>query len=309
MHFPPGNVEVIYVDSASTDDSTRIAESCGASVTVIRPERPCAAKARNAGWRRARAQFVLFLDGDTILDPYFVERALGSFEDLAVAVVFGKRREIRPEQSIYTRVLDLDWASSPPGESEYCGGDAIFRRSVLEETGGFDDELIAGEEPELCWRIRAGGRKVILLDIPMTGHDLAITRWRQYWKRSVRTGHAYAEIAQRFRDTPDPLWRAQQRRSVILGTAYLLLSGGSASAALATGSLWPPVAACLIFLSLALRTALRNRTRPVPPGVLFAYGIHSHLQHIPVLVGQVQYWLSRLRGRRHGLIEYQDGAF
>lgn len=308
MSFPSNDVELIYVDTASTDDSRTIAESRGATVMLIDPKRPCAAKARNAGWHGTHAQFVFFLDGDTIVDTNFAYRALGYFEDPAVAVVFGRRREIHPEQSIYTGVLDLDWVSSPPGEVDYCGGDAIFRRAVLEATGGFDDELIAGEEPELCWRIRSRGQKILCLDIPMTGHDLAITRWRQYWRRSVRTGHAYAEIGERFRDTQDPLWRARQQRSVIQGAAYPLLAVGSIVAGLLVRSPWPPVVATVIFVGLAIRTAVRNRNRRVTPLLLLAYGIHSHLQQIPVLVGQIQYWLNRLRGRRRALIEYQDNA-
>lgn len=308
MSYPRDNVHLIYVDTASTDDSTSIARSCGATTMVIRPQRPSAARARNAGWRVASGGFVLFLDGDTTLEPDFVAQALRAFDDPLVAVACGRRREIRPEQSIYTRVLDLDWNASAPGESKYCGGDALFRRSILEETGGFDDELIAGEEPELCWRIRASGRKVLLLDLPMTCHDLAITRWRQYWKRSVRTGHAYAEIAHRFRATKDPLWRAEQARSAMQGGTYLILSVGSVGLGLIRWSFWPPVAVVLTFMSLAARTTLRNRNRSLSLGLLLAYGIHSHVQQIPVFIGQIQYWLSRLQGRRHSLIEYQNGT-
>ena len=54
-----------------------------------------------------------------------------------VAVVWGHRREIHPEQSIYNRVLDLDWIYAP-GPTLFCGGDALFRRSVLTATNGFD---------------------------------------------------------------------------------------------------------------------------------------------------------------------------
>jgi glycosyltransferase involved in cell wall biosynthesis len=308
MHFPSANLQLIYVDTASTDDSVHIAEACGASVIVIGPDRPCAAKARNAGWRAASAPFILFLDGDTVLDPDFVARAIGVFEDPLVVVACGRRSEVHPEQSIYTRVLDLDWSAMPAGESSHCGGDALMRRSVLEETGGFDDELIAGEEPELCWRIRARGHKILTLDIPMTGHDLGMTRWRQYWKRAVRTGHAYAEIAERFRATPDPLWHAEQSRNVVQGVSYSLLWLGAGVASLVMKSPGPVGAALVVFLALAFRTALRTRNRNASPALLFAYGLHSHLQQIPVLAGQLEYWLSCLRGRRRSLIEYHERA-
>ena len=140
--------ELIYVDSASTDGSVALAESYGARVIVLHLARLCAAAGRNAGWRLARGEFVLFLDGDTVLDPAFVERALPSFEEASVGVVWGHRRETLATRSLYNRVLDLDWIYAP-GETLFCGGDALFRRDVLKRTEGFDETLIAGEEPEL----------------------------------------------------------------------------------------------------------------------------------------------------------------
>ena len=100
-----------------------------------------------------------------------------------VAVVCGERIERFPHQSLYNRVFDLDW-NGPPGPADYCGGDALFRRQVLEESGGYDDTLLAGEEPELCTRLRLKGWTVLHLALSMTTHDLAMTRFSQYWRRS-----------------------------------------------------------------------------------------------------------------------------
>ena len=71
----------IYVDSASVDGSPARAASMGAKVITVQPSRPTAALGRNAGWRAASAEFVLFLDGDTILAPRFVMEALRHFDD------------------------------------------------------------------------------------------------------------------------------------------------------------------------------------------------------------------------------------
>src|SRR5947208_11104915 len=68
MLFPAGSMELIYVDSASTDHSANVAASTGARVIALDPARPSAARARNAGWRAASAPFILFLDGYTILE-------------------------------------------------------------------------------------------------------------------------------------------------------------------------------------------------------------------------------------------------
>ena len=104
----------------------------------------------------------------------------------------GIGERFHPEHSLYNRVLDLDWIYAP-GDTDYCGGDVLMRRCALEQVDGFDPTLIAGEEPELCRRLRHCGYRILHIDSPMTGHDLNITRFSQYWRRALRAGHAYAK--------------------------------------------------------------------------------------------------------------------
>jgi glycosyltransferase involved in cell wall biosynthesis len=299
-----GEIELIYVDSGSTDDSVNVAKSFEAMVACI-ASRPCAAKARNAGWRIASGEFVVFLDGDVIVDRNFVIRSMPYFDAPEIAIVWGHRREINPGQSIYTGVLDLDWIW-PAGDSPYCGGDALVRRSALVETDGFDDELIAGEEPELCRRLRARRYRILHVDVPMTKHDLAVTRWSQYWSRSVRTGHAYAEISTRFKQSTDPLWLRESRRNFTQGIFYLVVLPITGCFAVIFHSVLPVVAVLLAAILLVVRTAARKKATGAPVGMLIAYGIHAHLQQIPILVGQAGYWWSCLAGKRRLLIEYRE---
>src|SRR6202044_2331486 len=124
-------VELIYVDSASADGSPQVATNFGAQVVVLHGGVQTAARARNAGWQRASAAYILFLDGDTILHPQFIQTACKALEsDLSIAAVWGHRRELHPERSIYNRVLDLDWIYAA-GDTEFCGGDVLRRRTVL----------------------------------------------------------------------------------------------------------------------------------------------------------------------------------
>jgi cellulose synthase/poly-beta-1,6-N-acetylglucosamine synthase-like glycosyltransferase len=297
-----GAVEVIYVDSDSSDDSVERAEALGVKVIRVKPERPTAAIGRNAGWRAASAPLVLFLDGDTRLDPNFVSRALPSFADPSVAGVCGDRSEQRPQDSLYNRVLDLDWRGTC-GETEFCGGDALIRRSVLEQVDGFDEGLIAGEEPDMWRRIQGLGYKAMRLDLPMTTHDLAMSRWSQYWRRATRTGYAYAEVSARYRDTERPLWAAVARRNKI--HASVLLIGFAITLGLLLWSPWPLVAWLLLLAVIVVRTAWRQRWRGGSALTLLSYGVHSHLQQIPILVGQWSFLRSRASGRRRRLIEYK----
>ena len=54
------------------------------------------------------------------------------------------------------------------GAARACGGDALMRTAALAEVGGYDPNLIAGEEPELCVRLRAAGWQIYTLDREMT---------------------------------------------------------------------------------------------------------------------------------------------
>jgi GT2 family glycosyltransferase len=305
-----GEIEVIYADSGSTDGSARLAREAGARVFEIESATPTAALGRNAGWRAARAEFVLFLDGDTILDPQFVRRALEAIgtergpSQGAIAAVWGHRREIHCEQSLYNRVLDLDWVYAP-GFVDYCGGDVLMRRAALELVDGFDSALIAGEEPELCRRLRSKGYRILHIDAPMTRHDLAMHRFSQYWRRALRAGHAYAEVSRRFRDTPDPFWAPERRRNLMRGGFWL---GSMVLAAVCSGvfrSVAPVALWLALLLAMAGRTAWLARWKSTSIATLLLYGVHSHLQQVPILVGQLQYARDAGRGAKRKLIEYK----
>jgi cellulose synthase/poly-beta-1,6-N-acetylglucosamine synthase-like glycosyltransferase len=298
--------ELIYADSASTDDSIARATRAGVQVIALPRGSATAARGRNAGWRAATSEYVLFLDGDTVLDPHFVSRALEAFEDPMVAVVWGHRRELYPHASVYNRVLDLDWIYKP-GVSDFCGGDALMRRSVLEQLNGYDEQLVAGEEPEMCARMRSLGYTILHTDCPMTGHDLDVHYFHQYWRRAVRAGFAYAAISQRFRGTAQPLWRRDARRNLVHGAALTVLPLLASLSAFALHSVLPLLAIAFTLLLLIARTAHRVSWKSSGNLVTqLLYAVHSHLQQIPILVGQIRFYA--MTNDRHRLIEYKGAA-
>jgi cellulose synthase/poly-beta-1,6-N-acetylglucosamine synthase-like glycosyltransferase len=298
-------VEVIYVDSGSSDDSVALAERLGAKTIALTPQRPTAALGRNAGWRAATGEMILFLDGDTVLEKNFAATAMREFEDGAVACVCGDRREMFSRATVYNRVLDLDWMHAP-GPAAFCGGDALFRKSVLEQVGGFDESLIAGEEPEMCRRMIAMGKRIVHLDVAMTQHDLAIKSFDQYWRRAMRTGHAYAEVSARFARSRDRFWSAEAERNrlQVLAMGVVVMAGVATSVWM--WSAWPVVVVMAMLCMLALRTAWKARWRSTSAWTLLLYGVHSHLQQVPICVGQVRYAWNRRRGQRMGIVEYKQ---
>jgi cellulose synthase/poly-beta-1,6-N-acetylglucosamine synthase-like glycosyltransferase len=294
--------EILYVDSGSTDGSLELAARLGATALPLPPGAFTAARARNLGWRQAAGDLVLFLDGDTILDADFPLVALAELQKNPTnAAAWWHRREVCACLSIYVRVLDLDWVY-PPGETLFFGGDVLVRRAALEAVNGFDESLIAGEEPEMCRRMRNLGWHIQHIDVPMTLHDLAITRFSQYWRRSQRAGYAFAAVSNRFRATSDPFWSEEAQRNRLRGLFWLLSPIVALAASAALRSPWPFTLWVLLLLVLATRTAWQYRWKPAPWTTLLLYGFHSHLQQIPIFFGQVQFMLNRNKA----LMEYKD---
>ena len=299
--------ELIYVDSRSTDNSVAKAQALGAQVQVLDDASPCAAKARNLGWRAAHGQYVLFLDGDTELHAEFVQRALVTLTDPRLCAAWGHRRESKPQQSLYTKVLDLDWIY-PTGRTLYFGGDVLVRREALAQVDGFDPSLKAGEEPEMCARLRAMGWEIEHIDAPMTLHDLAVNSFRAYWLRAYRSGIAYAEVAQRMRLRGDILWQHESRRDFYHGLLF------TASPVLLMAALWLSPALALMLLGLAFvylcRTAIRCAWKA--PGqwwLCTQYAVHAHFQKIPALFGQLKWHQAARRHLEIALVDYkQEGV-
>ncbi|MCA1993210.1 MAG: glycosyltransferase, partial [Coleofasciculus sp. S288] len=192
---------IVYVDSGSTDGSVEMAQSLGVDVVKLDPSTPfTAARARNEGFAHllqanAKIEFVQFVDGDCEVVEGWFERAQRELETQPnIAVVCGRRRERFPELSIYNQLCDIEW-DTPVGEAKACGGDSMMRVEAFQQVGGFNPTLIAGEEPELCVRLRQKGWKILRLDAEMTLHDAQMTHFSQWWKRTLRAGHAYAEGA------------------------------------------------------------------------------------------------------------------
>ncbi|WOI54459.1 glycosyltransferase family 2 protein [Parvularcula sp. LCG005] len=194
----PDGLPTVYVDSASTDHSIENAVALGAEVHSLDMSKPfSAARARNEGFDRLMQiaddlDAVHFLDGDTILQPGWLATATSFLQTTPkAAAIAGRRREIHPGDTWYNTLCDIEW-DTPVGQADAIGGDALYRVKPFREAGGFNPTVIAGEEPELCFRMRKDGWTVHRLDAEMTLHDAAIHSFGAWWKRQVRAGYAWA---------------------------------------------------------------------------------------------------------------------
>ncbi len=293
--FPDGVWPLVYVDSGSTDGSIEAARAVGAIVVDLDRTVPfTAARARNAGFDRLMVEgapaFVQFVDGDCTLQPGWLPTAHRFLaENPKVAVVCGRRREQHPEASIWNRLCDAEW-DTPVGKAKACGGDALMRTDAVRQMGGYDPKLIAGEEPELCVRLRKAGWEVWRIGEEMTLHDAAMHKIGQWWKRTRRAGYAFAAGAAMHGGPPEFHWVAETRRAVFWGLILPLLGLG--------GLAFTPWAA-VILAAFPLQVLRLSRNFGLERALFLTLG------KVPEALGVVQYRLDRLRDRRATLIEYK----
>ncbi|MEM7236982.1 MAG: glycosyltransferase family A protein [Pseudomonadota bacterium] len=292
---------LIYVDSGSTDGSLAVARAAGAEVVELDLTTPfTAARARNAGFEALRhgglPDYVQFVDGDCEIQPDWIAAATAFLDARPGAVVAcGRRRERFPDASIYNRFCDLEW-DTPVGEALACGGDALMRASAFDAAGGFDPAVIAGEEPELCVRLRAAGGQVWRLDREMTLHDAAMTRFGQWWKRTRRAGHANAEGYAMHGWRPERHGRSGTLRP-LFWTLVLPL------AAIGLGMSLHP-AGFLLLLAWPVQI-VRMALRDGGSGTAWASAFFIMLGKIPEVLGVLEYAAGRLTRRPSQIIEYK----
>lgn len=166
---------VILVDNGSSDGSADYVEGHYPEVCVKRfPENRGFSAAVNEGIRMAKTKYVILLNNDTVCDTGFVEELVKEMEQERGCFA-GSARMVQMDapdcmDSCGDFYCALGWAFSPAKgkpASKYekprrvfsaCAGAAIYRRSLLDETGLFDEaHFVYLEDVDICWRARILG--------------------------------------------------------------------------------------------------------------------------------------------------------
>jgi glycosyltransferase involved in cell wall biosynthesis len=293
---------VVYVDSGSTDQSVETARNLGFDVVELDNRSPfTAARARNAGFERLlqgqpQIEHVFFVDGDCEVAAGWLEKASAFLDEHAdVGIVCGRRRERYPQKSVYNMLCDIEW-DLPPGETPYCGGDAMVRVRAFQQTGGYRADLICGEEPEFCVRLRAAGWRIWRLQAEMTLHDAAMYRFAQWWRRTLRGGYGFSQVVA-IHGAPGGLWVAERRR--VWNWAFVLPMITALSALLVG---WPSLLLLAAYPMNVVRLALRGRRSGAENWWRAAALVFGNF---PELIGQVKFAVGRRRNSPQRLIEYK----
>ncbi|PCI10546.1 glycosyl transferase [bacterium] len=301
---------VVYVDSGSTDDSVAFAESIGVEVVNLDTSIPfTAARARNEGIARLIERWetiecVHVLDGDCEFQDGWIQIAYDFMcAHEQAAVVCGRRRERDPGASKYNLMCDLEW-DTPIGQARSCGGDALFLLKAFHEVGGYNSSVIAGEEPELCVRIRSKGYTVHRLDHEMTLHDASMTRFGQYWQRAKRAGHAYAQGADMHGAPPERHCVKQTRSAIVWGLVFPVI-------ALACSWFTFGLSIAAYFLMMCAQTG-RIRSGQIKVGRskhdASLLAVFIMIAKFAQANGVLLYWYRKIMKKQATLIEYKSAS-
>ncbi len=319
---------IVYVDSGSTDGSVAFAEGfVGDGVEVVRLDmtKPfTAARARNAGLERLLAvapatEFVQFVDGDCEVREGWLEAGVAKLSsDATLAVVSGRLRERFPEKSLYNRLADLEW-DRPVGEEKSCGGNAMMRVEALRKVGGFDPGLIAGEEPELCARMRAQGYRIWRLADEMAWHDIAMMSSLQWMTRAKRHGHAILEVSLFKTTASRMLFKSQIRSALVWGLfAWLVLLcsfagtlAGSILRSAGMRSAWYMCLAILVLMPIVFYLQGRRlrdmaRRRGLSESEARDYARLLQWSKVYQVLGMLEFLWRRLRKKEARIIDYRS---
>lgn len=304
--------KIVYVDSGSTDGSPEFASGIGVEVVSLDMSRPFSAgRARNEGFAHLlhvypEVRWVQFVDGDCeLLQPWVSVAVDFLAANDGYAVACGRRLEKFPDASMYNQLCHIEW-NTPVGEAKACGGDFIARTDAFQDVDGFNPSVIAGEEPEMCFRLRSRGYKIMRLEQDMTLHDAQMTSVKQWWLRAKRCGHAYAQGANLHGDSEELYYRREVRSALLWGCIIpiapiigLVLVILGAPIWVFGGSLIPgAVLAAKIFKYARTKMRLRLKTA-------FLFSGFVAMAKLPELVGVLTF-KSRARSHRDmEIIEYK----
>jgi Glycosyl transferase family 2 len=263
------------------------------------------ARGRNTGFQYLVENFpqltyVQFIDGDCELLPKWIDEALAALEsNTTLAIVCGRRRERFPEASPYNRLADMEW-NTPVGETRACGGDMLARAEAIKVVGGYNPKMICGEEPEMCIRLRKKGWRIERIDADMTLHDAAMTRFGQWWKRSIRGGWAVAEGKAMYGQPPESYMVKEDKSGWLWGAIV---------PALTLGLTWPTHGLSLLLLLgypvLGWKIYKYRHGQGDDTSNARLYAFFCTVSKLPQVLGQGRYWLNRWRNKPATLIEYK----
>ena len=199
LNYP--NYEVIIVNDGSLDRTAEIAALSG--FRLINTENRGLSHARNVGLANATGEIVAYTDDDARPDPHWLTYLAAAFMRSSHAAIGGPNIAPGGDGEIADAV-----ANSPGGpthvllsdtKAEHIPGcNMAFRKAILEEIGGFDEQFrVAGDDVDVCWRLLESGHTIGFCAAAMVWHHRR-NSISAFWRQQKGYGRAEALLEQKW---------------------------------------------------------------------------------------------------------------
>jgi glycosyltransferase involved in cell wall biosynthesis len=194
--LPAGNnLEIIVVDSGSSDKTVEIANKAGARVLTIPREEFTFGRSLNLGCEAARGEFLVFISGHCIpQESSWLEKLLFPFHDLSVGMTYG--RQIGGPESYFseTRVFAKYYPPESPSQGPtFCNNaNASIRRSLWRRFR-FNEDLTGLEDLAMAKKLNEAGFRISYAPNALVEH-LHEESWAQISRRYEREAIALQVI-------------------------------------------------------------------------------------------------------------------
>lgn len=187
LNYPKKNLEILLIDANSTDKTAQIAAEYGAKVISMPGNAPAA---YNFAMKIAKYDILAFIDSDAKVEREWLRKLVPFLNDPKTAGVSGSI-ETWNAKNPWARSIGYDIKSRYARLGSYAGRVAtmnlLFKRKVLEEIGGFDEDFPSQYDTELGYRISSKGYRIAFERNAICYHFNRPTL-RAYWKQQLQYG-------------------------------------------------------------------------------------------------------------------------
>jgi glycosyltransferase involved in cell wall biosynthesis len=165
------NMEIIVVDDGSTDNSLEIIKSYGTKIKwETFPHNKGGNQARNRGFALSKGEYIQFLDADDYILPNKIEQQVQLLEQTEADVVYSdwRHKQHLPDGTSYLDRIEVAGAQADILESLLedwwtATASLLYRRTVVEESGGWDESLVVAQDRDFFLTVVLNGAKVVYL--------------------------------------------------------------------------------------------------------------------------------------------------
>lgn len=183
IDYPKDKIELIYVDSSSTDNSIEIARNYTKNIYPLKSKWPTSGLARNYGLSVAKNEIIHFIDGDIAITSDYLKMAVTKIMKNEAEAVTGYFVEQYPDKFFnFIMSIRRDDIVHRERYTDATNGGGTYLRSKLIEINGYDERILKGQETELGIRFREKGNRILFIDVLQGYHNFDINNLLDFLK-------------------------------------------------------------------------------------------------------------------------------